>query len=164
MMKANYKPIPFDESNLLNVVFQDNKKAFEYPWHYRQEYELTYIPSGKGLRYVGNSVENYFSDDLVLLGSNLPHCWIDETHSRKRAPNAVVVYLTTDFLNEAWMGSHQFKAIRNLLEFSNKGIKFNRTVAQRLKDKCLQLPDLPPLQQLIRLIQILEELSLSSEY
>lgn len=163
-MKANYKPIPFDESNLLNVVFQENRREFDYPWHYHREYELTYIPSGQGLRYVGNSVENYFSDDLVLLGSNLPHCWIDEAHSQKRSPNAVVVYLKEEFLNKTWMDSYEFKAIRNLLELSNKGIKFNSAVAQRLKDRYLQLPALPPLQKLIQLIEILEELSQSSEY
>ena len=163
-MKANYKPIPFDESNLLNVVFQENKKEFDYPWHYHQEYELTYIPAGQGLRYVGNSVENYFNDDLVLLGSNLPHCWIDETESQKRHPNAVVIYLKEEFLDKTWMNSYEFKAIRNLLELSNKGIKFNQAMAQKLKDKCLQLPYLPPLQKLTQLIQILEELSQSSEY
>lgn len=163
-MKANYKPIPFDESNLLNVVSQKSKQEFDYPWHYHPEYELTYIPSGRGLRYVGNSVENYFNDDLVLIGSNLPHCWIDETEIQKRSPNAIVIYLKEEFLDKTWMHSHEFSTIRNLLELSNKGIKFDQSIAQRLREKCLQLPHLAPLQKLILLIQILEELSKSSDY
>ncbi|HEY0667874.1 MAG TPA: AraC family transcriptional regulator [Sphingobacteriaceae bacterium] len=163
-MKPNYKPIPFDESNLLNVVFQKNKKQFDYPWHYHQEYELIYIPAGQGLRYVGNSVENFFSDDLVLVGSNLPHCWIDETDQQKQSANAIVVYLKEEFLDKTWMQSCEFKAIRDLLELSNKGIKFSPAVALRIKEKCLELPKLPPLQKLIVLIEILQELSQSSEY
>ena len=163
-MKPNYKPIPFDESNLFNVVFQENKKEFDYPWHYHKEYELIYIPSGQGLRYVGNSIENYFNDDLVLVGSNLPHCWIDETNQEKRTPKAVVVYIKEEFSDKTWMQSHEFTAIRNLLELSNKGIKFNQTVALRMKEKCLELPKLPPLQKLLLLIQILQDLSLSTDY
>ena len=163
-MKPNYKPIPFDKSNLFNVVFQENKRQFDYPWHYHQEYELIYISTGQGLRYVGNSVENYFNDDLVLVGSNLPHCWIDEAEQQKRSPNAVVVYLKEEFSDNTWMQSHEFKAIRKLLELSNKGIKFNHAVALRLKEKCLELPKHPPLQKLVLLIQILEELSQTSEY
>lgn len=163
-MKPNYKPIQFEESSLLNVVFQKNKKQFDYPWHYHQEYELTYIPAGQGLRYVGNSVENFFDDDLVLVGSNLPHCWIDETDQQQQSANAIVVYWKEEFLDKSWMQSCEFKAIRNLLELSNKGIKFNQSVALRLKEKCLELPKLPPLQKLILLIEILQELSQSSEY
>lgn len=163
-MKASYKPIPFDESKLFNVVVQEDKKQFEYPWHYHREYELTYIPTGRGIRYVGNSVENYFNDDLVLLGSNVPHCWIDETNLQKRSPNAIVVYLKEEFLDKTWMQSYEFEAIRNLLHSSDKGIKFNQSVAKRLKEKCVGLSSLPPLQKLIQLIEILNELSLSSEY
>ncbi|MCC2599920.1 AraC family transcriptional regulator [Sphingobacterium sp. FBM7-1] len=163
-MKANYKPISFDESNLLNVDFQENQKEFDYPWHYHQEYELTYIPSGQGLRYVGNSVENYIEDDLVLLGSNLPHCWIDETNSSKQSPNAVVIYLKEEFLDKIWMQSHEFGAIKNLLQSSNRGIKFHQDVAKKLKDKCLTLHNLRPLEKFTHVLQILDELSQSVDY
>lgn len=163
-MKANYKPVPLAESNLFNVVLQESKKEFEYPWHYHNEYELTYIPAGQGIRYVGNSVENYMNDDFVLLGSNLPHCWIDETGSEQRPPNAIVIYLKEQFWDEVWMQSHEFAGIRNLLRLANRGIKFDPAVARRLKKKCLHLTELPPLQRLIQLIEILDELSISSDY
>ncbi|MBN8853146.1 MAG: hypothetical protein BGO55_13570 [Sphingobacteriales bacterium 50-39] len=163
-MKANYKPIPPDESSLFNVVFQKGKKEFEYPWHYHQEYELTYIPKGQGLRYVGNSVENFLSDDLVLIGSNLPHCWINDPENNEKSADAIVVYLKEDFFAETWLKSYEFEGIRKLLELSGKGIKFSQAVASRLKDKCFELPKLPPLKKFILLMQILQELSESSEY
>jgi len=163
-MKANYKPIAFDESNLINVDFQKDQKDFDYPWHYHQEYELTYIPYGQGLRYVGNSVENYFDGDLVLLGSNLPHCWIDETYPKKQSPNAVVIYIKENFLNENWMQSHEFNGIKNLLNAASRGIKFHSSIACKMKDRCLQLNGQRPLEKLIHLIKLLDELSQSDEY
>jgi AraC-type DNA-binding domain-containing proteins len=163
-MRPNYKPIPADESNLFNVVLQKSKKEFDYPWHYHQECELIYIPSGQGIRYVGNSVENFSDDDLVLVGSNLPHCWINELDQQKNSPNAIVIYLKEDFFDGTWLRSHEFKSINSLLELSGKGIKFGRAVAAQLKDKCLQLPGMPPMQKLITLLQILQELSETKDY
>lgn len=163
-MRPNYKPIPPDESTLFNVILQESQKEFDYPWHYHQEYELTYIPRGHGIRYVGNSVENFLDDDLVLVGSNLPHCWINEWDQYQQPLNAIVVYLKDDFFDNAWFRSCEFNAIRKLLDLSANGIKFDQSVALRLKEKCLQLPNLRPIQKFIFLMQILEELSEASEY
>jgi AraC-like DNA-binding protein len=162
-MKPHYKPIQYDESNLFKSVVQGNEKEFEYPWHYHPEFELTYIIKSHGIRYVGNSIENFFDDDLVLVGSNLPHCWINTTGDQQQT-SAVVVYLKEEFLDKTWMQSCEFETIRKLLTLSNKGIKFDKTVALRIKEKCLRLTKLPPLEKLILLLQILQELAETTEY
>ncbi len=162
-MKPHYKPVLPDESNLFTAVIQENEKEFEYPWHYHPEYELTYILKGHGVRYVGNSIENFFDDDLVLLGSNLPHSWINTTDEQQPA-SAIVVYLKEQFLDKTWMQSCEFEAIRKLLNLSDKGIKFDKAVALKLKDKCFELLKLPPLEKLILLLQILQELAKTTGY
>src|ERR1700730_3947385 len=118
-MKAHYKPIPSVESNLFKAVMQEDHKEFDYPWHYHPEYELTYILQSHGVRYVGNSIENFFEDDMVLVGSNLPHCWIN-TPDQKHSAKAIVIYLKEEFVNETWMQSCEFERIRRLLELSKK--------------------------------------------
>jgi len=163
-MKAKYKYNPSEESHLFSVIFQDGKKEFDYPWHYHPECELIYITKGQGLRYLGNSVENYFNNDLVLIGSNLPHCWINESGYSNQSANAIVVYLKEDFFAGNWLQSYEFSEIRKLLELSGNGIKFDPFVASRLKDKFLELPKLLPLQKFTLLIEILQELSASSGY
>lgn len=162
-MKPHYKPISSDESKLFKTVIQKNEKEFEYPWHYHPEYELTYILASHGVRYVGNSMENFFDDDLVLIGSNLPHCWID-TPDQQQPASAIVVYLKEEFLDKTWMQSCEFEGIRNLLDLSNKGIKFDKAVALKLKDRCLELYKLPSLKKLMLLLQILQELAQTTQY
>ena len=161
-MKPHYKPISSDESNLFKEVIQENAKEFEYPWHYHPEYELTYILASQGVRYVGNSIENFFDDDLVLIGSNLPHCWINSTDQQQTA-SAIVVYFKEGFLDKTWMESCEFEAIRKLLDLSNKGIKFDKAVAFKLKEKFFELHKLPSLKKLILLLNILQELAETTE-
>ena len=50
--------------------------TFDAAFHFHPEFELTHIRKGEGQRYVGAQVEDFYDDDLIFLGSNLPHCWI----------------------------------------------------------------------------------------
>lgn len=161
-MKPHFKPISSDESQLLKAVLQENAKEFDYPWHFHPEYELTYIVTSEGMRYVGNSIENFSEDDLVLIGANLPHCWINSP-DQQQAASAVVVYFKENFVDKSWMNSEEFGSIRNLFQLSNKGIKFNKSVALKVKEQMLELNKLPSLDRLILLLKILQELAETTE-
>ena len=61
------------------------------------------------------------------------------------------------------MESCEFGAIRKLLDLSNKVIRFNKSVALKLKDKLFELHKLPSLKKFILLLNILEELAETTE-
>ncbi|MBQ9789835.1 MAG: helix-turn-helix domain-containing protein [Lentisphaeria bacterium] len=42
-------------------------------YHLHPEYELTYVQSGFGCRYIGNNISNFEPGDLVLIKNNTPH-------------------------------------------------------------------------------------------
>ena len=161
-MKPIYRPIPSDESKLFKAAIYENEKEFEHPWHYHPEYELTYILAGQGVRYIGNSIEYFSEDDLVLLGSNLPHCWLNRPS--QQPPSSLALYLNEEFLDSKWMRSCEFEAIRNLLDLSHKGIKFDKAVAIKLKERCFKLLTLSSIDRLIVLLEILQELAHTTEY
>lgn len=161
-MKPNYKPVIPSESKLFDVIVQATKKEFHYSWHYHKECELIFILNGHGHRYVGNNIEIFSSYDLVLIGPNLPHCWINEDSVREDNPYAIVIYLKEELFEGSWFESSEFSSIRNLLELSKKGIKFNPETSLRLKDKCIRLTQLNSIQKLTHLLEILQELSEST--
>lgn len=156
-MKPHYKPIP-SESRLFKVEFQKTSKEFYYPWHYHSELELTFIMSGKGVRYVGNSIENFYHEELVLLGSNLPHTWNTAT-DQEQPVTAIVIYLKEEFFDKSWMQSIEFESIRNLAASMNKGIKVDNGVAGELKQKFFDLLNASPFDKLMILLQILHDLA-----
>jgi AraC-like DNA-binding protein len=161
--KAHYKHIQPEESKLFTSVMQETNVQFEYPWHYHPELELTYILSSHGVRYVGNSIENFYDDDLVLIGSNLPHCWINSSGEEQHA-SAMVIYLKQEFIDKTWMQSCEFETIRKMLALSEKGIRFGKETALRLKSKCLKLLHVTPLEKLMLLLEILQELAGTNDY
>ena len=82
---------------------------FDAPYHFHPELELTLIISGEGKRFIGNQISDFSPGDLVLLGSNLPHCWqnhrndwlgSDETSD---AAQAIVIHFKRDFLGDKFL-------------------------------------------------------------
>jgi AraC-like DNA-binding protein len=161
-MKAHYKHIQ-SESNLFTCVIQENKEEFDYPWHFHPEYELTYVFTSHGVRYVGNSIENFFEHDLVLLGSNLPHCWIN-TADQVLPAKAIVIYLKEEFFDKTWMQSSELESIRQLLNLSSKGVKFEKAVALKLREKFFKLLKVAPFERLMVLLEILNNLAHSMHF
>ncbi len=159
-MKPAYKSVSLMDSRSFKVIRQENKQEFDFPWHYHPEFELTYISNSQGVRYVGNNIENFYENDLVLLGANLPHCWIN-THGQEEPSRAVVIYINKELVD--WMSEEQFSGVSELFGKSNQGIKFNNCVALKLKSKLYELVNADPFEKYIILLQVLKELSATSE-
>ena len=146
-MKAHYEPIIPLASNSFKAAFQE-KKEFDYPWHYHPEYELTYILNSHGVRYVGNNIENFSEDDLILLGPELPHCW-KNTGIQQAPSRAIVIQWKEDFLGEGWLERREFEAIHALLKLSNKGVKFHNSTSLKMREKFYTLLKLTSFEKLI---------------
>lgn len=161
-MKPHYKPIA-SESSLFKVEYQETTKQFYYPWHYHAELELTFILSGRGVRYVGNSTENFLGEELVLLGSNLPHMW-NNAADLEEPITAIVIYLKEAFLESAWINSFEFAAVKNLLTAMGKGIMVDPEKASQLRPKFFSLINAPDLDKVIILLQILQTLAQQTKF
>jgi AraC-like DNA-binding protein len=160
-MKPALKSVSLMDSRSFKVIKQENKQEFDFPWHYHPEFELTYISNSQGICYVGNNIENFYENDLVLLGSNLPHCWIN-SGDQEETSRAVVVYLDKDLVK--WLSDEQFSSIHALFGKSNQGIKFSNSVALKLRSKLYDLLNTDPFEKYITLLQILQELSVTHDF
>jgi AraC-like DNA-binding protein len=160
-MKPALKSVSLMDSRSFKVIKQENKQEFDFPWHYHPEFELTYISNSQGIRYVGNNIENFYENDLVLLGSNLPHCWIN-SGDQEETSRAVVIYLDKDLVK--WLSDEQFSSIHALFGKSNQGIKFSNAVALKLRPKLYDLLNTDPFEKYITLLQILQELSVTHDF
>jgi AraC-like DNA-binding protein len=161
-MKPKYEAIVTPATNSFNAFYQE-KEEFDNPWHYHPEYELTYIISSTGVRYVGNSFEDFDADDFILLGPGLPHCWKNSNPQTEPA-RAVVVQWREDFLGNGWLDKPEFEGVKHLLQLSANGIKFKKATAITLKQKMLEVIELASFDRLLSLLQLLNKLAQTKQY
>jgi AraC-like DNA-binding protein len=140
-----------------------NRREINQPatWHYHPEYELTYVPSGTGTRFVGDHIESYAAHDLVLLGSNLPHHWSSDEYRGEiwDRHEAVVVQFPPDMLGEQLRQSPELAMVDDLLIRSQQGLHFAPEIAVRVGHIMTQMIGESPFDRLIMLLKCLRDLS-----
>lgn len=163
MIKASFEIIqPANGQSFLFRKF--DRSAFEAPYHFHPEYELTYIIEGTGKRYVGSHMGDFVAGDLVLLGPNLPHCWKLEQGDQSPA-GAIVVQFDGAFLGNDFFDKNELQHIKKLFQKSGSGICF-KSVTQTAVDKNLQVlsKEKNNFRMLMGLLEILQKLASTNDY
>lgn len=158
-MKAEYRSIsPSPGSSFRTSIFEG--KEFIASWHFHPQYELTYILGSSGIRYVGDNMANFEYGDLVLVGSNLPHCW-KTVGEQKEDVKCIIIQWDEDLLS-AWLEKEEFQHIRQLIQSASRGIHFDKESAKKVESKMLALIELSPFERLLSFLQILQELAVNA--
>ncbi len=126
-------------------------------WHYHPEYELTLTLNAEGQRYVGDSLEDFQSGDLVLLGPNQPHTWAasERPDDEGRPMLAIVVWFTEEWLARLIEGWPELAMLKRLSTDAGRGLHFSPEVMAEVQPPMLALRDLEPVKRLPLLLQIL---------
>ncbi|WP_020600782.1 helix-turn-helix domain-containing protein [Spirosoma panaciterrae] len=132
-------------------------------YHFHPEFELTLILKGEGQRYVGKHVANFEAGDLVLLGSNLPHCWKTLPTDDQQAVGAIVVQFGDDFWGSDFGSLPEMRPIKSLLEKAQAGLQIRGDSRQRIAEQMQQLVTQTALQRLLTLLDMLGELTGSED-
>lgn len=136
-----------------------NLESHSSHWHYHPEIELVFIHSGSGKRQVGNHISYFNNGDLILIGSNVPHCgFIGEENKDKRE---TVIQLKPDFLGPTFFDLPEMANIKTLFSKANQGISFSQSTISSVGPRIKSLSDQPQMDRLLSLIAILNELALS---
>lgn len=147
----------------LNIHKKENP-CFDASWHYHSQYELIYISKSNGIRFVGDNVSQFSTGDLVLVGSNLPHLWLNDIlfQTKEEDVEIIVLKFTDNFIGEKVFNNSEFSEIKKMLEQSKFGISFDCNVVKKLHSTLINIINIPYPEQLIKFIGVLNELSLVS--
>ncbi len=136
-------------------------------WHYHPQYELIYTSKSNGIRFVGDSVSQFFPGDLVLVGANLPHLWRNDPSYYKEGSEkkvkTVVLKFMKDFMGEGTFKHPEFASINQMLEQSKFGVCFGKKVGEKFHDELIGIVDLPQGEQMIKFLHLLYQLSLTED-
>jgi len=109
-----------------SFIFFHDTSSFT-TWHHHPEYELVLIKKGRGIRLVGDHIERFKDNDLVFLGSYLPHEWrCDETFYTPGGEflgECIVVQFLTDSFGKGFFGLPENKGLNQLLSTATQGCR-----------------------------------------
>ena len=131
-------------------------------WHYHPEIELVYVNGGAGKRQIGSHVSYYTDGDLILIGSNLPHCGFTDKLTGNESET--VIQMKQDFLGNNFFDIPEMRRIQGLLEMAKGGIAFSGRAKQKIGEKIEILEYQTDFQRLLSILNILNELASSEEF
>jgi AraC-like DNA-binding protein len=164
-MPGFFEKIPL-YSKATYIIREYTVAQLDYPKHYHPEYELIYISKGKGKRIVGDNISEFHAGDLVLIGPELPHHWINSDYNKTRTKiRQVITQFHSHLLGSEFTERIECADINDLLKRSSHGISFNQKVALKVGKllECM-LKTNDRFEGLLFLLQILHILSHTSSY
>ncbi|ALJ04739.1 transcriptional regulator [Pseudalgibacter alginicilyticus] len=120
-----------DRSSINNSSF--TTKSEEYPyflkiWHYHPELELVVILKSEGTCFIGDSIEKFGNDDIILIGKDLPHMWQNNEDYFKQdvkdGAKAIAIHFKQDYLGKAFFETPEMIHLMELFDRARLGIKF----------------------------------------
>ncbi len=144
------------------VKFDENKENKVNGWHYHPELELVYVNGGSGKRQIGSHVSYYRDGDLILIGSQLPHCGFTDKLTGNKSET--VVQMKPDFLGSDFFEIPEMNKIQKLFEVAKSGIAFYGKTKRKIGEKMEILEYQTDFQRLLSILNILNELGNSDEF
>ncbi len=160
-----YKEITPLTQNDVFIIINSEKVGFDYPIHYHSAYELTLILHSSGNRIVGDSVEKYSLNDLVLIGPEIYHRWDDDDISPEKRNNAhvITIQFSKELFDQTIFLKESFSSIKNLLRDSQRGLKFVGETFSIVAEKMKNLTVVKNFESVIAFLEILNTLSISKD-
>lgn len=145
------------------LVFDRVKEAFDFPIHFHPEYELNFISNAKGVnRLVGDSIEEIDDVELVFIGPNLHHGWLNNNCKSKEI-REITIQFHHDLFGEALLSRKIMKPIKDMFERSSRGVLFSKKTSMDVFDRISQLSKLDSMDYFLELVSILHDLANSRD-
>lgn len=139
----------------------DQYPHFLKVWHHHRALELVVIKKSTGTLFVGDAIVDFKPGDVVLIGENLPHMWLNDDLYFEEDPTkmaeAIAVHFNLDFLGVSFFETTELHRIKKMFNKAQYGLKFNQVSKEiyRGLDNLLNQSGFDSLINLLRILQLL---------
>jgi len=152
-MKVLPFKIPKPENEAL-VYQEDDEILFYNKLHQHEEIQISFIVKGEGTLVIGDSISDFKTDDIIVIGSNIPHVFNSDISS-KESSFMMTLFFTRDSFGDSFFDLNEFQSLKTFFKKSTYGFKLSSNKL-RLKKNFLSLKKATKLQRFILLFEILQ--------
>ncbi|GAB1307913.1 AraC family transcriptional regulator [Urechidicola sp. KH5] len=152
-MKVLPFKIPKPENEAL--IYQEDKEVqFYNRLHQHAEIQISYIKSGEGSLVIGDSITDYNTGDIIVVGSNIPHVFNSDIGSNKPS-FMMTLFFTNDSFGEGFFDLNEFRSLKRFFKQSAFGMKLLSN-KKSLASHFLKLKKATKLERFILLFEIMK--------
>lgn len=147
------------------TIRHDVMPQFGTIWHYHPEIELHYLIKGEGIRFVGDNISSFQDDDMILMGSNVPHTWkCNISGASDNHVEALVLHFHPDCLGKEFLNVRETQGMIKLFEQAKTGLAIKGITKEKIKRLMWRMKRESGLNKVVYLLRIYAVLLESKEY
>src|SRR5690606_24163785 len=130
-----------DRSCLNNTSFSthiNEMPNFLKIWHHHPELELVLVLESEGTRFIGDNIEKFEPEEVILIGENLPHMWLNDEKYFDEDSNLLArgigVHFKKDYLGDTFFSTPEMSHLLELFNRAQLGIKFLNLNKELIKE------------------------------
>lgn len=166
-MKPFYQKLVTPPSQSV-IIFDEEKPHFTVPWHFHPEIEILYVVKSSGTSYIGDCINSFNAGDITIIGENVPHWWKSNIKYMNGTINegikALIIQFNRDIFGADFINTPEMSPIKDLLEKSKRGIRFNGKSRDILGRQMLKIFRVKGIHRITELILLLDMMAGSAEY
>lgn len=135
----------------------------DHGWHFHPEYELIWNISGRGIRFVGDSVDNYLPGDMILIGPNVPHCWQNDGSKLSQESELMVIQFKSSCFGDGFLQLPEAGLISRLLDNASKGLEITGETSEKIAKQLAFLYQQQSMNRLLSLVKVLDQVASSDD-
>ena len=154
--------ISFLNNSRLSVIERD-EDSFNPAFHFHPELELVLIKEGYGRRIIGNRIDPFEKGDMVFIGSNLPHIWLNDDTSGGHRARSITVHFRKEIFSDEFYDLKESRELARFFELAARGIQVSGTTRDKVSRKLDILVTQRGFRRILLLLEILHILSTSPD-
>jgi AraC-like DNA-binding protein len=123
-----------------------------------------YIIKGEGVRVVGDRMDYFNKEELVFLGSGVPHVFKNDKNASQNEVDYIVVKFNRIIGGQDLFKIPELAPINRFLKRAGKGLIFSDTTVMKLKKQLIKLAKSKNEDRIILLLKVLKILSAQEDY
>ena len=118
------------------LVMDRKRYEFDFPVHFHPEFEINFIYNAQGAkRIVGDHIEEINEYELVLIGPNIHHGWVNYKNNKQQELHEITIQFQRNLFDEQILHKNVMKPIKEMFKSANYGILFSQETSKRLFEK-----------------------------
>lgn len=133
--------------------------------HEQKSWELSYIITGSGTRIIGDKIEPFSRNEVILIPPNIPHCWLFhelDADSDGKIEN-ITLSFTEHFLDNCARTFPEMKSYINTIRNYEQAISFKGDNLVSLQKLLVAMTNQSKIEQISSFIQILYLMACSED-